>query len=194
MQTLLAWDKALFGFLNSGFHNSFLDWLMPVITNFSYFRIPFFLALVALFIWGGKKGRWLVILGVIGVGLADFTAHQFLKPLFTRPRPCHELENVRLLIGCGGFYGFPSNHACNFFGTATVFTYFYRKVGIVLFGLAFLVGWSRIYVGVHYPLDVIGGAIWGMLLAILVILLAKLWFKEKLNQVLGRIPKFSPPS
>jgi undecaprenyl-diphosphatase len=150
-----------------------------------------FLGLAAIFIWGGKKGRWLVILGLIGVGLADLTSHQFLKPLFVRLRPCHELENVRLLIGCGGLYGFPSNHACNFFGTAVFFTYFYRKLGWVLFLPAILIGWSRIYVGVHYPLDVIGGAVWGMLLAALVIILSKLFFKEKFNRVFRRTPELS---
>ena len=164
---------------------------MPVITDFDYFRIPFFLALLALFIWGGKRGRWLAILGIIGVGLADFTSHQFLKPLFARPRPCQELDGVRLLMGCGGFYGFPSNHACNFFGTAVFFTYFYRRAGLILFGPALLVGWSRIYVGVHYPLDVIGGAVWGMLLSVVIILLAKILFAEKLVRAFGKIPKYS---
>jgi undecaprenyl-diphosphatase len=147
MQPIFDWDVSLFHLLNSGVQSGFLDWLMPTITNFSYFR------------------------------------YQFLKPLFARPRPCHVLEHVRLLVGCGGAYGFPSNHACNFFGTATFFFYFYRKTGWVMFAPAILIGWSRVYVGVHYPSDAVGGALWGILLALFIIFVARLVFKDKFVSV-----------
>jgi undecaprenyl-diphosphatase len=179
MPPLANLDTRLFYLLNSKLHAPFLDWLMPVVSDFSYFRIPIALTLLALFIWGGNKGRWFVILGVIAVGLADFSSHQFLKPLFARPRVCHQLETVRLLVHCGGKYGFPSNHACNFFGTAVFFLYFYRRLGWFILGLAFLIGWSRVYVGVHYPLDVLGGAVWGTGIAITSILLARKFFPGK---------------
>jgi undecaprenyl-diphosphatase len=84
-----------------------------------------------------------------------------IKPGVGRLRPCHELENVRLLVSCGGKHGFPSNHATNTFAAAVTFAFFYRRYAAIFFALSFLVGFSRIVVGVHYPGDVLGGFLLG---------------------------------
>ncbi|OGC78103.1 MAG: hypothetical protein A2145_02385 [candidate division Zixibacteria bacterium RBG_16_40_9] len=182
-ELLYAWDKSLFRWINSDWQNSVFDFLMPIITNFSHWRLPIIIILLALFIWGGKKGRWAVVLGIVAVGLSDFSSSQMLKPLFGRFRPCYVFPDVHLLIDCSKSYSFPSNHAVNFFSAAMLFTFFYKKTGILLFLIAILVAISRVYVGVHYPFDTVGGAFWGILGAGLIIVLANKIFKGKIQAV-----------
>lgn len=105
--------------------------------------------------------------------LADQVSSGLMKPYFERLRPCHnpELEGLLYVYGrCGGLYGFVSSHAANTFGVATFLTLILRKKqkGIKwLFLYAVIVSYSRIYLGVHYPLDVLFGALVGVLSAYL---------------------------
>ncbi len=183
---LYNWDKSIFHWINSDWQNSVFDFLMPIITDFSHWRLPILLILIALFIWGGKKGRWVVILGIFAVGLSDVTSSQILKPVFQRFRPCYVFPDVHLLIDCSKSYSFPSNHAVNFFSAAMMFTFFYKKTGILLFLIAILVAISRVYVGVHYPFDTLGGAMWGILGASLILVLANKIFKGKVQAARGK--------
>lgn len=182
-ELLYAWDKAIFYWINSDWQNNVLDFVMPILTNFSHWKFPVFILLLALFIWGGKKGRWTVILGVVAVGLADLSSHIILKNIFERVRPCSDLPNVHLLLykNCPVNYSFPSNHAVNCFSSALMVSYFYKKTGIFLFLLAILVALSRVYIGAHYPFDTVGGAIWGMLLAVVIVTIADKIFKGKVG-------------
>ena len=182
-ELLYAWDKAIFYWINSDWQNQVFDFVMPILTNFSHWKFPVFIILLALFIWGGKKGRWTVILGVVAVGLADLSSHVILKNIFERVRPCSELPNVNLLLysNCPTTYSFPSNHAVNSFSAAMMVSYFYKKTGIFLFLLAILIAISRVYIGAHYPFDTVGGAIWGMLLAVVIVTIANKIFKGKVE-------------
>ncbi|EQB63087.1 MAG: Phosphoesterase PA-phosphatase related protein [candidate division Zixibacteria bacterium RBG-1] len=184
-ELLYSWDKAVFHWINSDWQNSVFDFVMPIVTNFSYWKFPIFVILLALFIWGGKKGRWAVILGVVAVGLADLSSHLILKTIFERVRPCSDLPNVHLLLynNCPTTYSFPSNHAVNCFSAAMMVSFFYKKTGIFLFLIAILVAISRVYVGVHYPFDTVGGAIWGVLGASLILVSANKIFKGKIQAV-----------
>lgn len=130
---------------------------------------------------GGWKGL-LFMAGLVGLGilLADQAASGLLKPLVARPRPCHEpvLEAVVHLVRgkCGGPYGFASSHAANFFAMAVLFAQFLRLPYWGRFGALFLasmVAYSRIYLGVHYPGDVVVGAMLGLVSAIVVIWLGR---------------------
>jgi undecaprenyl-diphosphatase len=100
--------------------------------------------------------------------VADQLSSNVIKHLFLRPRPCHVVdgavvvEGVRLLVGCGGGYSFPSSHAVNHFAAATFLSSYYPKAGRWLFCYAALVSLSRVFVGVHYPSDIAGGALIGM--------------------------------
>ena len=78
-----------------------------------------------------------------------------------RERPCVALEDVRLVMGMKSSLSFPSAHAANIFGAATALTMFYRRWAGAFFAVAVCVGYSRVYVGVHYPSDVLGGAVLG---------------------------------
>jgi undecaprenyl-diphosphatase len=90
------------------------------------------------------------------------------KPFFERLRPCHSLDEVRLLVNCGGKYGFPSSHATNISGFAMLFSIIYSRYWYWFWLIAVLIGFSRIYVGVHYPGDVLFGYVIGILIAIVV--------------------------
>jgi undecaprenyl-diphosphatase len=97
-----------------------------------------------------------------------------VKPLIERPRPCHivngvqVVQNVHLIVGCGGGKSFPSSHAVNNFAMATMFALFYPRWKYALWAWAALIALSRVFVGVHFPSDILGGAVIGSVVALLV--------------------------
>ncbi|MEW6713472.1 MAG: glycosyltransferase family 39 protein [Nitrospirota bacterium] len=171
-------DTSLFFLINQGLQNSFFDLIMPFITSRSY--IIFFLVVTPFFLKERKKGLIALLLSFIALGIGDASAN-FLKHLFEIPRPCHTLEEVRLLGGCGGSFSMPSNHAVNAFASAAAFSYFFRRASLPMFVIAILVAFSRVYIGVHYPSDVFAGAIWGFLAAGIVILMYR-WSAERFRK------------
>ena len=160
-------DKVLFFFINLDLQNSFFDVFMPFLTKRSYF---FFLPLFVWLIYKDKKKALAVFtIAFSAFLLSDWTANM-LKHYFERPRPCNELTGVRMLVGCGKSFSMPSSHAINSFAFATPFLIMIKsRVRYVFLIIAVLVGFSRVYVGVHYPSDVIAGAMFGCILAICMI-------------------------
>ncbi len=176
-------DIKLFFLINNGTQNRFFDILMPFITeprNWWPLIVPVVIGLLG---WGGKKGRVAVIVILVSVGLSDYTTGKVLKYIIGRLRPCNVLEGVNLLVYCGQ-YGFPSSHASNILALAVTGSYYYRRAVIPLFSLAVVIGYSRIYVGVHYPFDVLGGYVWGGLIATGVI-----WLEKKVLDVRRELKK-----
>jgi undecaprenyl-diphosphatase len=170
-------DTSLFFLINKGLQNSFFDMIMPLITKRAYMLLV--LIVIPVFSKERKKGLQVLGLCLLSFAIADSSAN-ILKHLFERPRPCHILEDVRLLVGCGRSFSFPSSHAVNAFAVAATFSHFYRKAALPMFFCAALIAFSRIYVGVHYPSDVIAGAIWGGIITALVILIHK-WFSKRFS-------------
>jgi len=132
---------------------------------------PLYLVILIYLGYKYKKKFWIILLFVIAaVAMADQFSVQLFKNIFHRLRPCHEpsLEGmVRLVNGtCGGLYGFVSSHASNSFNVALLSLMFIRKrwytISILLW--ASVIGYSRIYLGVHYPGDVVCGAMLGSLI------------------------------
>ncbi|KPJ51254.1 MAG: hypothetical protein AMJ41_00090 [candidate division Zixibacteria bacterium DG_27] len=158
-------DHYLFVLINSKLANPVFDFLMPIITNGVIWRYPIGFAALLLLVFGGKKGRLAVLFGGILILLSDQTSSHILKPFFHRIRPCHVVEELRLLVGCGNSFSFPSSHATNNFAAAVFFSSKYRRAAPYLFAIAVLVSYSRTYIGIHYPLDLAGGAILGMFCA-----------------------------
>ena len=160
METLKAFDTALFTSINQG-SSSFLDLFMVWITHFGNFKIPVIIAVVALIASTGKEGIRAALLVGITLALADSTSG-FLKDTIQRVRPCNAIEGARVLVGCTSSYAMPSSHAANSFGAAVMLSLLYRRVSPLFITAALLVAYSRVYVGVHYPLDTVVGGVIGI--------------------------------
>ena len=170
-QRIIQFDVNLFFILNVKAQNPVLDFLMPILTNLNYWRIPLAILVILLLIFGGKKGRIAIVMLIVGITLSDQLCNSLIKPLVGRIRPCNALENVHLLINCTRSFSFPSSHATNMFTGMMILSFIYRKLRIAFWVIAVMVAYSRIYVGVHYPLDVLGGIILGIICAGIVIYL-----------------------
>jgi undecaprenyl-diphosphatase len=158
-------DVTLFQLINRGGQNSFFDWLMPFMTNLNNFTY----VLIALGLWILFRERkagffFLVFLGLTLAVTDQFSSH-LLKGWIGRVRPCAVLQNVHLLTDCNASYSFPSSHAVNIFAPAFFLSQPFRRFSPLIYGIAALVGYSRVYIGIHYPLDVVGGAGIGLLIA-----------------------------
>jgi len=166
MDKLLQFDTCLFYYVNIYGQNSFFDVLMPFITDLKNWYIPIAGLWIFLLIVGGKKGRTIAFLIIPLIFISDQLSSSVLKPLIGRIRPCNALEDIHLLVNKSYSFSFPSSHASNIFAAAFLFSYYYRRFALFIFLFAVSVGYSRIYVGVHYPLDVFGGALLGILCSI----------------------------
>jgi undecaprenyl-diphosphatase len=182
---LIDLDKELFLFLNQGTRNWLFDVVLPFLTDIN--RKPIGIVILAI-LWlllltkGGRPGRIAALLLIPTIALSDQLNSSFLKFLVDRPRPCHELANVHLLVGCGSGYSFPSSHAVNNFAAAMVISYFLPRWTWAFFCYASVICFSRIYVGVHYPSDVIAGAMIGLVVGFLVIVVfrkAEEWWRRR---------------
>jgi len=161
LDLLINIDTRLFLFFNVTLANPVTDLIMPVITSDWLLRILYATTVVLLMIFGNARLRWVVLFSVIVLVLTDQLSAGLLKPLIGRLRPCQVLEHIHLLVNCGGGKSMPSSHAANSFGQAVLFGLLYRKVRWPLLIFALLVALSRVSVGVHYPFDILVGAILG---------------------------------
>lgn len=182
---MISWldniDTALFQFFNGTLSNPIFDFIMPIITNQDIWVIPILLLVLGLIFKGGKRGKIAAVLLLIAVTATDVIAGQMIKPLVGRLRPSHAMtESLNLLVAKGGKFSFVSNHAANMFCAATVLTYFYSKWKNLLYTLAAVVAFSRVYVGVHYPGDIVFGGLFGYGMAWLAI---SLWVIIKMREI-----------
>ena len=173
MDKLLNIDTELFLSLNA-YHTDFLDHLMSLISG-NLLWIPFYLWLIYLFYQKyGMKILWVLLSIGLLIAFTDRTSVLLFKEVFQRLRPCHnpDIKELVHIVNnhCGGKYGFVSSHATSTFALA-FFTYRIldtnRFVISVLGIFVMSVGFSRIYLGVHYPLDILGGWILGGMIAFL---------------------------
>ena len=162
MNLILRWDTWLFYLINVRTANPVFDAVMPLITGDVFLHYIAGALWLLLFWRAGRTGR-MVALGTLAViALSDQSSAHLFKSLFARTRPPYALDSVRLLVDTTRSFSFPSAHAANTFAVATFVSRFYRRTAIWLYVVAALVAYSRVYVGVHYPSDVLGGAALGV--------------------------------
>ncbi len=163
-------DKILFILINIELANPVTDFIMPIITSDFNLRVSYAVAMFLLLWKGSPQMRWMVLFSAITMIIADQISSNFLKELIQRPRPCQVMSDLRLLVDCGSGYAMPSSHAVNSFAQAAFFGTLAPKSRWYLIIIAFLISISRIFVGVHYPGDVLVGAVLGVLIGLLVVL------------------------
>ncbi|MDB5221453.1 MAG: phosphatase family protein [Chitinophagaceae bacterium] len=168
-------DYKLFSKINGEWHNSFFDAFFPF-TREAFFWAPFYFFLVLFITVNFKRYGWLwVLFLVLNVALSDYVNSSLVKEIFFRLRPCHDpaiADHIRFLVRyCPGSSGFTSSHAANHFAAAMfIFVTLKQKVSkwwALIFLWAFIPCYAQIYVGVHFPADIIGGIFVGLILGYL---------------------------
>jgi membrane-associated phospholipid phosphatase len=175
LEQIIKLDHQVFHAINTGMSNAFFDWLMPILRNKKVW-IPLYIFVIAYFTYNYKlKGLYLVLFLAAAVGIADSTSAGIIKPLVNRNRPCQEVsykQEVISRVACGTGKSFPSSHATDHFAIAIfMITVFFRKwKWIIYVGIfwAAAISFAQVYVGVHFPIDVIFGMLWGSLIGFLV--------------------------
>lgn len=172
MNKLIEIDKWLFVKINRDATHSILDNLMPLIRQ-AVIWIPLYLFLVIFFLinFPKKAAMWLIALGTTAA-ISDFTSSWIIKPLIGRIRPCNDEEladKINLLASyCGQNGSFTSSHATNHFAVATFLFITMKKIWgnyNYLFVLwAIMIGYAQVYVGVHFPADILGGFFLGWII------------------------------
>lgn len=176
MEWIQKWDLILFRWINHKFAGEFpeLDGFMVFITNWQNEDWAKYVIGAVLLCWLASKriqAAKAIIVIALTIFISDSLGYRVLKKTIARPRPNHvmEVQAVVRLPHRPTSYSFPSNHALTSFAVVGVLSYYHPAVYATGIAVASLISFSRIYVGVHYPSDVIGGAIIGWVVAMLIV-------------------------
>ena len=160
-------DSAVMTFVQSGFHNPITDTVFPAVTYLGESGI-FWILLSLLIIALGRKNGWrttgclMLAAMLLGLLLGEIA----LKNIICRPRPFQEMPEISLLIPPPSGYSFPSGHSCASFAAATIIFLKDKRPGTAALALAALIAFSRVFLFVHYPTDVLAGSLLGVLCAL----------------------------
>ena len=167
---LQAIDLKLLYFVNQRMASPFFDATMPTVTgSLMWIVLGVVVVTVARLKLRTNQVLLFALLVAVCAGIADGLSFQVFKYLFSRPRPCYTFEDLRIIVGCGGTWGFPSSHATNSMAMAVFTCLVFRKWWTTIgFAVVLLVSFSRVYLGVHYPSDVLGGIALGAAVAAIV--------------------------
>ncbi len=185
-------DRELLFFINSTIRNDILSFIFVFFSDRMslLYILPFLLAAVYT---AKKKGPEefrrlisVIIVAAVAASLSDIITARIIKPIFSRPRPCQVIESLYFFKEKGGIwlltdgassykssFSFVSSHASNSITGAVIFGVFYKKLIPFLTAAVIMIGVSRPYLGHHYPSDIIGGWIFGLLLSSVILLMLK---------------------
>ena len=165
-------DTSIFKFIHINMSNAVFDAIMPLV-RIPYFWAPVYLFLLV-FMWKKYKYQGLkwCLFFFITFSFCDFISASIIKKWVMRVRPCNDESLqyiIRKIVGCGSGFSFPSSHAANHFGLSffMIFTlkHKYKYIAYYTIAWALLVCFAQVYVGVHYPFDIVGGALLGFIIA-----------------------------
>ena len=162
-----------------GIRTPVLDQIFLAITSImgSYGQIGL---IVAVFLLAFKKTRKAGFCVLLSYFLVLLFGHVLLKDLIARPRPCHLDETIKLLVTRPDSFSFPSTHTAWAFGTATSIFLYYKRAGIFAFVVAAIMGFSRMYMFVHFPTDVLAGLVMGVVVAVIAKMIVEAAYRRKL--------------
>ncbi|MBU1985452.1 phosphatase PAP2 family protein [bacterium] len=185
---LLRWDSATFGVINKLFTSGFFDALMPVLSNLAYWLIPLGIIWVVYFFRSDRRGKLIALCCFLVVAATDQISSSVIKPIVQRNRPCNVVPQTHLYLNgkwlytdkfglttYKSSYSFPSSHAANIAGQAMYWSYFHPQISPLLVFAAVSVGFSRIYLGQHWPTDILAGYLLGMFVALAVAYPLRAW-------------------
>ena len=187
LQTILETDHALFHTINQSWTSPFCDRLMPFIAAPGHFTPFMGLGAILLLVWGGFRGRLFIAIMALALLIGDAGINHAIKHLVHRPRPYQSMEGVRMVKQEGiTFSGIPtthptgesftSGHACNNVALAFMACAVFGRAAWFLWVWAFLISYSRVYTGDHYPLDILGAWILSPLYCLMIVAVsARLW-------------------
>jgi len=202
-------DARAFRLLNGAAANPVFDAVMPVATDFDQWRIIVILIWAALVICGKTRGRWAALTLIPIIAASDQLASGVLKPLVERLRPCEVLGGVHLWYGPEGWimtpaeigrsykssFSFPSSHAANITASMLFLGLVYRRALAPLLAIAAVVSFSRIYIGVHWPSDVLAGMMLGAAIGVLAYALFRRLYRERAKEAdATQSERGTPPS
>lgn len=196
----IAIDEAIFRSINVNGHHIVLDYILPFIRN-KYFWVPLYLFLISV-IWINfpRKAIYFLLSMVLCIFLSDTISSEWVKKTVKRVRPCNQevlAQEVKLLVHCGSGYSFPSSHATNHFALALFLIVglgkIWPRIKIPLLIWAGLISFAQVYVGVHFPVDILAGAILGSFIGWAI---ARMYLKmaEKMNVNLLTTEDIGPTS
>jgi membrane-associated phospholipid phosphatase len=164
----IALDKTLFDLINQGLSHPLLDMFLVWIRH-PMFWVPLYVFTIGFMMMNyGRKGYLYIVFLLLVFGSTDIVSSRVIKPAVQRLRPCNQDEmQVIERVRCGNGYSFTSSHAANHFGISTfvvlTFGQYFSKLRPWMWTWAALISFAQVYVGVHFPLDILGGAIIGIL-------------------------------
>lgn len=183
---LYSIDLSVFYFINHSLSTGFGDRFFSLITNVNNWYIAYIILLGISFFKGGTKGKIAAVGVIMLIVITDQTGGHLIKEFIHRVRPCNALTDALTPLGCTGSYSFPSNHSFNNFAAAVFYYKLFPRLKWVLFITATLIALSRVYLGLHYPSDILGGALLGLIFgyafAELAILINTRYFQRRTSE------------